>query len=367
MPAANGRAWLQSTRRTRGAPAESVDCYHRGAMLRRLVHRWEHAIFSADADERRPQPFAWGLDALTDLPAHNGAGDELARLAAELCARSDDFYAVDEISGTSFDGERLTFDSPLPSADAEVRRASARLFPAPSNGRAVVVIPQWNADADSMVGACRILARSGLTALRITLPYHEERRPGHMMRADAMVGPVLGLTLQSVRRAVLEVRLAVAWLRSRGHRQVGLFGTSLGSCVGFLALAHEPSVRAAAFNHVAGEFADVVWEGLATRHVRASLDAHVDLATLRRCWAPISPVHFAPRLAHEPPHLLMVSGAYDPIFLPHHSQALVDALRQAGAPFRRVVLPCGHYTLGRPPFYLIDAWMIIRFFRRTLA
>lgn len=343
-----------------------------------MVHRWENAIFATDAGERRPQPFDWGVEALCGPHAGNGGGMDVAHpgdggaaglleLAAELCARSDDFYCAGDLSGAQLDGARLTFDSPLPSDDAEVRRASARLFPAAGGGdRAIVVIPQWNADRDSMVGACRILARCGFHTLRLTLPYHEERRPSGMLRADSMVSPVLGLTVQSVRRAVLEVRLAVSWLRAQGHRHVGLFGTSLGSCVGFLALAHEEQVKAAAFNHVAGHFADVVWEGLATRHVRDSLDAHVDLDTLRRCWAPISPVQFAGRLTRRQPAILMVSGAYDPIFLPRHSQSLVQALSASGVDFRRIVLPCGHYTLGRPPFYLIDAWLIINFFRRTL-
>lgn len=110
-----------------------------------------------------------------------------------------------------------------------------------------------------------------------------------------------------------------------------------------------------------------MWEGLATAHVRASVDPHVDLQTLRRCWAPISPAHFTDRLAATRPAILLVSGAYDPIFLPAHSQALVDALRRSGVDFERMILPCGHYTLGRPPFYLIDAWRVVRFFRRHLS
>ena len=338
-------------------------------MLRRFFHRWEQSIFDDDADDRRPQAFGWGLESLgdIDIARHIDESKGLADLGAALCADSAEFYRAEAVAGVAFDGTRLTFDSPLPSEDAEVRRASARLFESPRDeGRVIIVVPQWNADEDSMVAACRILNRFGFTVLRMTLPYHEERRPEHMLRADSMVSPVLGLTLQSVRRAVVEVRLAVQWLRNRGYRRIGLMGTSLGSCVGFLALAHEEGVDAAAFNHVAGEFADVVWSGLATRHVRASLDRHVDLATLRRCWAPISPVHFASRLAQRRPSVLMVSGAYDPIFLPEHSQSLVDALLDAKVDFRRVVLPCGHYTLGRPPFYLIDAFLIVRFFRRHL-
>ena len=335
-------------------------------MLRRFFHRWELSIFEEDAHERRPQAFGWGLENLGDIELE-GRESALPEAAAALCAASENFYRTEEITGVSFDGNRLTFDSPLPSRDVEVRRASARMFESPgAKGRAIVVVPQWNADEDSMVKACKILNRFGLSALRMTLPYHEERRPDHMVRADAMVSPVLGLTLQSVRRAVVEVRLAVQWLRRRGYRHIGLLGTSLGSCIGFLALAHDEGLDAAAFNHVAGEFADVVWFGLATRHVRASLDGHVDLDTLRRCWAPISPVHFATRLMERQPKILIVSGAYDPIFLPAHSQSLVDALREADVDFRRVVLPCGHYTLGRPPFYLIDAYLIVRFFRRHL-
>jgi len=334
-------------------------------MLRPIFHRWEQAIFNTDAAERQPQAFGWGRDRLADIAP--GDTRPLPEVAEDLCHRSEDFYRVDPIAGVQFDGIRLSFDSPLPSREAEVRRASARLFEAAdAKGRAIVVVPQWNADEGSMVGACNVLNRFGLTALRMTLPYHEERRPQRMARADAMVGPELGLTLQSVRRAVIEVRLAVAWLHQQGYGHIGLFGTSLGSCVGFLALAHEAMVQAAALNHVAGYFADVVWEGLATRHVRYSLDQHVDLDTLRRCWAPISPVHFAARLAHHKPELLMISGAYDPLFLPAPSQSLVDALHQANINFRRLVLPCGDYTLGKLPFVALDAYLIVSFFRRHL-
>ncbi|MBU91798.1 MAG: abhydrolase domain-containing 18 [Acidobacteriota bacterium] len=336
-------------------------------MLRKFFHHWERSIFGDDADDRRPQAFGWGLENLEGVELE-GTGYQLVEVAAELCAASENFYRTKEITRVTFDGTRLAFDSPFPSPDIEVQRVTARLFESSAaEGRAIVVVPQWNADEGSMVQACNILNYFGFSALRMTLPYHEERRPGYMVRADAMVSPILGLTIQSIRRAVVEVRLAVQWLRQRGYRHIGLLGTSLGSCIGFLALAHDEDLKVAALNHVAGEFADVVWSGLATQHVRASLDQHIDLETLRRCWAPISPVHFAARLLKNRPKLLMISGAYDPIFLPAHSQALVDALDRANVDFRRLVLPCGHYTLGRPPFYLIDAYLIVRFFRRHLG
>ena len=48
-----------------------------------------------------------------------------------------------------------------------------------------------------------------------------------------------------------------------------------------LTAAHEPRIKAAALNHISPFFADVVWEGLSTRHVRQGLEGHVDVDTLR--------------------------------------------------------------------------------------
>ena len=341
-------------------------------LLRRLFHRCELSIFADDADDRLRQEFGWGLERLDDL-APEGLDREAPEgafrsLAAGLCEASDDFYRAAAPENVRFDGHRLSFESPLRAEHREVERASARLFESKrANGRAVVVIPQWNADGGSLVQACKILNAFGLTAVRLTLPYHEERRPEGMLRADPMVSPVVGMTLQSVRRAVIEVRLVVDWLCQQGYERIGMLGASLGSCVGFLALCHEPRIRCAAFNHVAAQFADVVWSGLATQHVRQSLDPHIDLETLRSCWAPISPASFVGKLRGSNPAILMVSGAYDPIFRPEHGRELAEALDGVGVSYRRIVFPCGHYTLGRFPFYLVDAWLVGRFLQRHLS
>ena len=48
--------------------------------------------------------------------------------------------------------------------------------------RAVVVLPQWNADAEGHVGLCRLMNRFGLSALRLSLPYHDARMPPELRR-----------------------------------------------------------------------------------------------------------------------------------------------------------------------------------------
>jgi hypothetical protein len=70
--------------------------------------------------------------------------------------------------------------------------ARARYFPVqPKNGtkptKAVVVLPQWNAQPESHVEACRIFNMIGMGALRLTLPYHQQRKPAELERADHLV------------------------------------------------------------------------------------------------------------------------------------------------------------------------------------
>ena len=166
---------------------------------------------------------------------------------------------------------------------------------------AVVVLPQWNAQPESHVEACRIFNFIGMSALRLTLPYHEQRRPPELQRADHLVSTNVGRTIQSMRQAVLDTRAAVRWLKNQGYERIGILGTSVGSCIAFLAFAHEPDINAGTFNHVSGYVADVAWRGLSTRHLREGFANHLTLDELREYWTPISPVPFHQSLAATGP------------------------------------------------------------------
>ena len=97
--------------------------------------------------------------------------------------------------------------------------------------------------------------------------------PPELTRADYIVSANVARTLQVCRQAVLDARRAVAWLALQGYERIGILGTSLGSCLALLTTAHEPRIRAQALNHVSPWFADVVWRGLSTRHVREASTA----------------------------------------------------------------------------------------------
>src|SRR5258708_39469710 len=140
-----------------------------------------------------------------------------------------------------------------------------------------------------------------MTALRLTLPYDEERRRAELERADHLVGSNIGRTIQSMRQAVLDTRAAVRWLRGQGFERIGILGTSIGSCIGFLTFAHDPAIDVGVFNHVSGYVADVVWQGISTQHVRQGIETDLTVDELREFWTPISPVPSIPRLLERKP------------------------------------------------------------------
>ncbi|HYT75307.1 MAG TPA: alpha/beta hydrolase family protein, partial [Vicinamibacterales bacterium] len=276
-------------------------------------------------------------------------------------------YAVAPATDYALHDDRLTFTSPIETPHPQNNIVRARLFPDRSprgRRRAVLVLPQWNADAEGHVGLCQLLNRFGITALRLSLPYHGDRMPPELTRADYIVSANVGRTAQVCRQAVLDSRRAIAWLHAEGYESIGILGTSLGSCLSMLTAAHEPLVKAAALNHISPYFADVVWRGLSTEHVRQTLDENVTLEELRRMWLPISPLPFLHKVRGRA--ILLVYALYDLTFPVELSRMLVDEFRRNEITHQLTVLPCGHYSTGVTPFKWMDGLTLSRFLSRTL-
>jgi dienelactone hydrolase len=335
-------------------------------VLSLVFHQWERRLAAA-ATDRVIRPFEWGADWLHDDSAEGPEADRLERWAAAMLAESDRFYALEPTDDYTLSGDRLMFPSAIRTPHAENNLVRARFFPNHTprgRRRAVVVLPQWNADAGGHVGLCQLLNRFGLTALRLTLPYHEERRAPELRRADYIVSSNIGRTMQVCRQAVLDARRAIAWLAREGYESIGILGTSLGSCLSMLTAAHEPLLKAAALNHISPYFADVVWEGLSKAHVHHGLEGHIELDQLRRIWLPISPLPYIDRVRNK--RILLVYARYDLTFPVQLSRMLVDEFRRREIEHDLHVLPCGHYSTGVTPFKWIDGLTLCRFLNRSL-
>ncbi len=346
-------------------------------MLETLFHAWERQLASVTKD-RVVRSFEWGLDWMPQN-GHAATAPPQAIVAdwvSAVMADTDAFFAPGStdsyvLASASAGGDRLlTFSSALETPHPDNNTVYARLFTAkPRQGArpraAVVVLPQWNADPGGHVGLCRLLAMNGMTALRLTMPYHDQRMPPELGRADYIVSANVARTLQVCRQAVMDARRAIAWLAGEGYDRIGILGTSLGSCLSLLTTAHEPLIRAQALNHISPHFADVVWRGLSTRHVREGLDGHIDLESLRSLWKPISPWWYLDRLRDR--RSLLVYARYDLTFPVDLSEDLVREFARRGVPHEVAVLRRGHYSSGKTPFKFMDGWILTRFLKRALV
>jgi len=337
-------------------------------MLKRYMHKREryHAFLE---DNRTVHPFDWGTEYITDNA--NGADPrELFReYSRNTIEHSDEFFCSPEIADFRLNGDVLTWTSPIETPSVENNTVYAKYFPHESNNKkaAVLVLPHWNAKAGTYFDLCKVFNRVGFSALRLTMPYHEERMPPELERADYLVAPNVGRTLQSLRQSVVDTRSAVRWLKEQGYEKVGIVGTSIGSCVGFFAFTHDMQIDTAVFNHVSGYVADVVWEGLSTYHVKEGIGDNVSLDELREYWLPISPMAYMERLAKLPPRpQRYIYTLYDLSFPVDLSRDTMNALRRHKIKHSKAAIPCGHYTLGEKPWVYYDGYKIVSFLRKYL-
>jgi len=382
----------------------------------RKMYAWETRLSTRD-ENRVVRPLEWGFEWITPFLEEHGFGaavpePDLVRdpAAAEaamlrinelLIHHSDVFFGYDrptdfrleerhpELFPTNVRPETLAKDAQLKQQAAEGKLpkvqylrftspertpypendlVNARWFPAPAHKdparpkQAIVVMPQWNADGFSHNSLCALFNRMGVSALRLSKPYHDIRRPAELERSDYAVSANVGRTISACRQAVVDIRCCIDWLEEQGYEHFGVLGTSLGSCYGFLASAHDARLRVNAFNHASTAFGDVVSAGQSTRHIRAGVAAAgLTQDRLRALWAPVSPISYytkfaSPEAGGPQKRVLMVYAKYDLTFPLEYSLKVVEAARHSGLNYEVRVLPCGHYTTGETPYKFIDGW-----------
>ena len=358
------------------------------------MHAWESRLNARD-NNRVVRPLDWGVEYAQNWPCRNGSAQDnpeqvINELNRRILARSDEFFSYRTPSdvqlefGTGANDRQLAangglpasmgrgssiflrFTSPVATSYAENNTVHARWFAAQGD-RAVVVLPQWNADEESHNALCRIFTFFGVAALRLSLPYHDLRKPPEIERADYAVSANIGRTIDAARQAVIDARCCLDWLQQQGYRRFGIVGTSLGSCYAFITAAHEPRLSVCAFNHASTYFADVVWTGQSTRHIRTGIDGQIDRERLRQAWLAISPMSYFDHFARYPRRSLVVYAKYDLTFLPEFSLQFIAECRRRGLDHEVSVLPCGHYSCGEFPFKYLDAYYLARFVKKAFA
>ncbi len=179
------------------------------SLYARWMYNWETRLTSVDKN-RVVRPLEWGIEWSREWPCRNGflphqTQAERERYLLEYNARavaaSDEFFAHKtppdfrlekrevqvfstreipdpvlerKVRGTY--AEFLRFTSPVRTPYPENNLVNARWFPAKGKS-AVVLLPHWNSDALNYNSLCRILNWLGISVLRLSMPYHDIRRP----------------------------------------------------------------------------------------------------------------------------------------------------------------------------------------------
>jgi dienelactone hydrolase len=384
-------------------------------MLSRLyekwMYSWETALTTRDTN-RIVRPLEWGFDWLEDfspLAAPRSTAqstqadyDRMIAVNRDIVARADQFFGY--TTPTDFRLERrhpqlfptnvrpetlqedaelrrqaetgeldpaefLRFTSPIRTRYPENDTVNARWYPAhpethskghPRKPRqAMIVMPQWNADAFSHNALCTLFNRFGISCLRLSKPYHDVRRPAELERSDYAVSSNVGRTTEACRQAIVDIRSCIDWLEQQGYEQFGVLGTSLGSCYAFIAAAFDPRLQVCAFNHASTWFGDVVWTGQSTRHIRASFEeAGLTHDQVREIFAIVSPMSYMQRFAANPKQVLVVHATYDLTFPLKYSRDVLKNFDALHIDYTSKVLPCGHYTTGETPYKYLDGWYL---------
>lgn len=383
------------------------------SLYAKWMYQWEFALTTRDTN-RIVRPLEWGFDWLNDfspIAADSARGEssiraqdgsvDLDRMIAvnqEIVERSGEFFGYErpkdfrlearppqlfptnvrpetlaqdaELKRRAFAGELppaefLRFTSAVRTRYPENDVVNARWYPAPEPKQvgkpkqAIIVMPQWNADAFSHNALCTLFNRFGISALRLSKPYHDIRRPAELERSDYAVSANVGRTIEACRQAVVDIRSCIDWLESQGYEQFGVLGTSLGSCYAFIAAAHDARLKVCAFNHASTWFGDVVWTGQSTRHVREAFEqAGLTQDLTRKIFTGISPMSYMQRFAANPKRVLVVHATYDLTFLREFSLDVLANFKRCGVDYVSKVLPCGHYTTGETPYKYIDGWYL---------
>jgi Alpha/beta hydrolase domain containing 18 len=377
-------------------------------MLSRLyakwMYAWETALTTRDTN-RIVRPLEWGFDWLKDFSPiaveadqHLSDYDRMIAVNADIVARADEFFGYTtptdfrletrhpqlfptnvrpetlqedaEIKRQAETGELeeaqfLRFTSPVRSLYPENDTVNARWFPAhpeTQDGKpkqAMIVMPQWNADAFSHNALCTLFNHFGISCLRLSKPYHDIRRPAELERSDYAVSANVGRTTEACRQAVVDIRSCIDWLEQQGYSQFGVLGTSLGSCYAFIAAAFDPRLQVCAFNHASTWFGDVTWAGQSTRHIRAAFEqAGLTQDQVRQIFSIVSPMSYMDRYAAHPKRSLVVHATYDLTFPLEYSLDVLKNFDRLNINYVSKVLPCGHYTTGETPYKYIDGWYL---------
>lgn len=178
----------------------------------------------------------------------------------------------------------------------------------------------------------------GWNAAFLHLPFHYERRPRGYLNGELAVTAQLVRNGHGLRQGVSELRQLMQWLRLKGCREFGVYGTSYGAWTGALLASVEQDISFIALLQPIADVEHAIWESPAGATIRRLLEPRgIDSTMTRRHAHLSSPLHGKPSTPSD--RIVLAIGAWDRIAPPDRVEALADAWNGA----RLITSPQGHF------------------------
>lgn len=267
-----------------------------------------------------------------DLEAYLTACEKLSR---------GEFYSAPPLTPIEESSGDLAWASPYTSGLAANDRASAWLQPCDQGWSAPTVLILHALMSVNDIGYRKLAAKFnalGWNAAFLHLPFHYGRRPRGYLNGELAITANIVRNGEGLRQGVSEARQLMAWLRKKGCREFGIFGTSYGAWTGALLASLESDFSFIALLQPIADVEHAIWESPASATLRRLLRSNgIDDTFSRRHAHLSSPLHGTP--ATPPERIVMAIGRYDRIAPPDRVEALAEAWGGA----KVITSPQGHF------------------------
>ena len=240
---------------------------------------------------------------------------------------------------------KVRFPSPVKSNSEVNNTVHAQYFQPKGKGPfpGVVVLHILGGDFALSQMISNGLARKGVAALFVKMPYYGERRPKGARRR--MLSPDLDETVTGMTQAVLDIRRAATWLEHRREvdaKQLGVMGISLGGIMSGLSAAAEPRFKKVAMYLAGGNLHAAIWDS-GISEVKPYRERWLAAGETRESFIKkmedVDPITYAPKLRNR--EILMVNAKEDEVIPAKCTIALWEKI---GTKQKIIWLDCGHYS-----------------------
>ncbi len=253
-----------------------------------------------------------------------------------------DFFSngIEAPADLTFTNSReFRFRSPVETPWAENNLVYGKLFRAGREWQhrpSVLLLHGWNGELGyrwQFPWLARRLARAGLNAAMLELPYHARRKPRAAGAITNFISHDLLRMVEATRQAIADTRALAAWLAGQAAPAVGVWGISMGAWLAGLLAGCEPRVKCTVLMSPVVEMDRAVAELAFCEPIRHSLNGRA-LQDRR-----LNPASYLPQAGPE--SVLIVESFYDLFAPPETIEHLWQSWRQPEI-WR---LPHGHISI----------------------